>query len=773
MTPGIYAHSVPDRDESDWETLSEHLTKVALRAGTLATVFGGKDVAEAMGALHDVGKLIREFQTYIRGQGVSVDHSTAGAVIARERYGAVLGQIMAFGIAGHHAGLANGRMAGGGISSLKERLEGRFPLPLSPDLDVAPKTVTLTMPVASKSSEPSFTLSFLTRMLFSCLVDADRLETERFYARFDAEAQGKTAARGCPLTVRDLRDRLDTHLLQFKDAEGPVNALRAEVLAAVRAKAEETPGLFSLTVPTGGGKTLASLAFALDHAVRHGLRRVIYVIPFTSIVEQTADVFREALGSDDAVLEHHSGFDFGPPPNKARRKTAESDDEAPDGARKLRLASENWDRPVVVTTSVQFFESLFSNRTSPCRKLHAIAGSVVILDEAQTLPLKYLRPCLETLRELARGYRTSVVLCTATQPAVTVEAGFAGGLDKVRELAPDPQNLYRRLKRVTVERVAEPLDDDTLAERLLDETQVLCIVNNRRHARDLLRKITAKKGARHLSTCLCAAHRRAELASIRRRLFHKQPVRLISTSLVEAGVDFSFPTVYRAMAGLDSIAQAAGRCNRNGDMPELGRVFVFSSPEGENNKPPPELSQFAEVAASVLRTHDDPLALDTLRAYFQRLYWQRGPEELDAALVGDGPDPIRGILKALSLYQRDCEYPFADIAKAFRIIESPLVPVIVPYRPADDPDVVKRLLRDLEHVPAEKTGGIARALQPYLVQIPRSARNALLAAKSAEYIRGDELGDQFVSLVNGDLYHPDVGLDWEDPTFRKIEGGII
>jgi len=773
MTQGIYGHSVPERDESDWELLSEHLKAVALHAAELATVFGGGRVAEAMGALHDVGKLVQGFQDYIRGKGPSVDHSTAGAVAARERYGAVLGQIMAFGIAGHHAGLANGRVAGGGISSLKERLDGKIPLPLSPDLDLAPKTVMLTAPVLSEGFTHDFSLPFLIRMLFSCLVDADRLETERFSARFDTKARDKMDARGCPLTVTDLRDRLDAHLLQFKDAEGPVNALRADVLAAVRAKAEETPGLFSLTVPTGGGKTLASLAFALDHAVKHGLRRVIYVIPFTSIVEQTADVFRKALGSDDAVLEHHSGFDFGPPPDKTRRKTADADDEAPDGARKLRLASENWDRPVVVTTSVQFFESLFASRTSPCRKLHAIAGSVVILDEAQTLPLKHLRPCLETLRELARGYRTSVVLCTATQPAVTVEAGFAGGLDKVRELAPDPQDLYRRLKRVTVERIAEPLDDDTLVERLLAEPQVLCIVNNRRHARDLLRKIINRNSARHLSTCLCAAHRRAELASIREDLRDGQPVRLVSTSLVEAGVDFSFPTVYRAMAGLDSIAQAAGRCNRNGDMPEPGRVFVFSSPEGENRKPPPELSQFAEVAASVLRTHDDPLALDTLRAYFQRLYWQRGPEELDAALVGDGPDPIRGILKALGLYQRDREYPFADIAKAFRIIESPLVPVIVPYRPADDPDAVKRLLRDLEHVPAEKTGGIARALQPYLVQIPRGARKALLDAGSAIRIREGELDEQFIYLVNGDLYDSRIGLDWEDPTFRKIESNMF
>ncbi|MBP2302638.1 CRISPR-associated helicase/endonuclease Cas3 [Azospirillum picis] len=430
---------------------------------------------------------------------------------------------------------------------------------------------------------------------------------------------------------------------------------------------------------------------------------------------------------------------------------------------------------MVVTTAVQFFESLFSNRPSACRKLHAIAGSVVILDEAQTLPLKVLRPCLEALRELARGYRSSVVLCTATQPAVTVEAGFKGGLEAVRELAPNPPDLYRRLKRVTVTPIAEPLSDEALADRLLAEPQALCIVNSRRHARDLHRRIAAAApdGARHLSTSLCARHRRAELAAIRRDIEDRKTVRLVSTSLVEAGVDFSFPAVYRAMAGLDSIAQAAGRCNRNGDLPELGRVFVFDSPEEDGHRPPAELALFARTGAGVLRAHDDPLALDTLRAYFQQLYWLRGDGDLDAATVGEGPDAIPGILTALCRHRSKHDFPFADIAKAFRIIDSPLVPVIVPYRPAGEPDAVPRLLDALRHAPVAKTGGIARALQPYLVQIPRSARAGLLKAKAAECVRGDEFGDQFVALVNDDLYHRDVGLDWDDPTFRRFETSIF
>ncbi|WP_451975981.1 hypothetical protein [Azospirillum endophyticum] len=243
---------------------------------------------------------------------------------------------------------------------------------------------------------------------------------------------------------------------------------------------------------------------------------------------------------------------------------------------------------------------------------------------------------------------------------------------------------------MTVSAIAEPLSDEALADRLLSEPQALCIVNSRRHARDLHQRIAVAEGARHLSTCLCAKHRRAELAAIRQNIKDGKTVRLVSTSLVEAGVDFSFPVVYRAMAGLDSIAQAAGRCNRNGELPELGRVLVFESPEDEDHWPPAELAQFAQTAASVLRAHDDPLALDTLRAYFRQVYWLRGDEDLDAALVGEGQDAIRGILNALRLHRRKHDLPFADIAKAFRIVESPLVPVIVPYRPAGEPDAVPR-----------------------------------------------------------------------------------
>ena len=380
-----FAHSLPDRPEIAWEPLASHLDSVARRAAAFAAVFGWERLAEVAGRLHDIGKCSAAFQDYIGGNDVrGPDHSTAGAQEACRAYPAGLGRMLAYVIAGHHAGLAD-------TDSLDTRLKitqapyGGWQAhtgPLPPETALAPKG-------GKVSPLKGFTQAFMTRMLFSCLVDADFLETERFYAA----AEGQTLVRGNHRGLDQLRVRLQRHMdgLLGGAAATPINALRAEIYRHVLAGAAQAPGVFSLTVPTGGGKTLASLAFALDHAVRHGLRRVIYVIPFTSIIEQTAQVFREALGTDQDILEHHASFDW----ERPGLAQDESD------MAKLRCASENWDAPVVVTTAVQFFESLFAARTSRCRKLHNITGSVIVLDEAQTLPLPLLRPCVAALQELA------------------------------------------------------------------------------------------------------------------------------------------------------------------------------------------------------------------------------------------------------------------------------------------------------------------------------------------------------------------------------------
>ena len=772
-----YAHSLNGRPESEWEPLAEHLNDVGDLAADFATVFlKPPHPARAAGLLHDMGKAVAAFLAYLRGQGSSPDHSTAGAIEAKARYGEPWGQILAFVIAGHHAGLANGVGTGGRLTSLDDRLKKDLAVPVPDGIDL-PDPATLP-PIPETRS--AFSWAMLVRMLFSCLVDADRLATEAFMAK----AQGEPPVnRGNHLPLATLRDRLTAHLddkaASLDRPLSRVNALRARVLDTAVERAAWCPGLFSLTVPTGGGKTLTSLAFALNHAVKHGLRRVITVIPFTSVIEQTADVYRQALGTDEAVLEHHSAFDPdraspGDTDDTEEKRTSDGtrDDEGPTGANKARLAAENWDVPVVVTTAVQFFESLFSNRPGRCRKLHNIAKSVIVLDEAQTLPLKLLRPCLEAVRDLAEHCGCTIVLCTATQPAVRLEDGLPNGLEGVRELAPDPTALYQDLKRVRVTRAPAPLSVEDLAGRLCDDDQVLCIVNKRAHARALYQQMQQREetaeGARMLTTAMCAAHRRVVLAEIKEDLKAGRPVRLAATSLVEAGVDFSFPQVYRAMTGLESIVQAAGRCNREGELESaLGQVVVFEPAEAGHG-PLRELITNAEEAQAIFDQSDiDPLGLDAIKEYFQELYWLRdGHGALDAALV-DQTAGLKGILKVLAATNTNLVFPFEDIARAFRMIEDTQVPVIVRY-PTGGDCRVDEWINGLEY--DDKPGAVgryARKLQPYTVPMPRRARLRLIETSAAVAIRPNDFGDQFVVLANPHLYDEKTGLDWSDPLYVK------
>jgi CRISPR-associated endonuclease/helicase Cas3 len=742
----FYAHSTSRADRADWQSLRDHLLQVGERAALYAAAFGGQELAQVAGQLHDLGKYTEKFQRRLRGEVPKVDHATWGAYVAQQRYKG-LGTLIAYGIAGHHAGLANGSL-GDGRSALSERLsdEGRAKLPPLRELDwqreiQLPKKIGGPRGFKPAPKREMFQIALLARMIFSCLVDADFVDTDNFYRRVEGSEPRKENS-GPSLQV--LRERLDMYLAG-KPKEGGINPLRADILAKVRGKAVEAPGLFSLTVPTGGGKTLASLAFALDHALAHGLRRVIYVIPFTSIVEQNAQVFRDAFGDlgDDAVLEHHSAF-FDDPKS------------APEAIDKRKLAMENWDAPVVVTTAVQFFESLFADRPSRCRKLHNIAGSVVILDEAQTFPLELLRPCVALLDELALNYRTSLVLCTATQPALTKAHGFTDGLDNVRELAPDPPALYRQLRRVTVRHV-DVLDDETLTDQLRQREQVLCIVNNRRHARHLFKSIADESGALHLTTLMYARHRSQVLVEVRRRLQNGEPCRLISTSLIEAGVDVDFPTVLRAEAGLESIAQAAGRCNREGRRsPEASEVLVFQA-GNPDWVPPKELKLFAEAFRSVERAHrDDLLAPEAITAYFKELYWRRGDDRLDAW-------DLLGLLRNAKVES----LPLETLAAKFKLIRTAMRPIVVPYDPCtgSEEPYVTRLLGDLMYAPAS-----ARKLQPYLVQVPQQAYDALWQAHAIQPVAPEKYGEQFVRLVNPRLYDQRFGLHWDNPQFKAAEG---
>ena len=748
-----HAHS-HHGDHSEWHRLRDHLVETGKLAAGFLELSGCGELARTAGLLHDLGKYSREFQARLHG-GPHCDHSTAGAKVAIERYGdgdsrqGSLGKMLAFAIAGHHTGLADGT-TGHNPRALADRL-----LTTVPELDpiwrqeiALPELVH--PPFKPRNRETlGFCAAFAIRMVFSALVDADFLDTEAWCAG----REGRPLRRGRHPPLCELLERLKVHMdaLVSSAADTEVNRLRGEVLIHARGKAAEAPGLFTFTVPTGGGKTLSSLAFALEHAERHGLARVIYVIPYTSIIDQTVHVFREALGARgedavDFVVEHHCAFEE----ERVRER---------DAREKLHLAMENWDAPIIVTTAVQFFESLFANRPSPCRKLHNIANSIVILDEAQTLPLRLLRPCVVALDELVRNWKTSVVLCTATQPALGEADGFFDGLTGHREIAPDPAQLHRRLKRVRIRRQGKVTDAD-LADRLRDSSQALCIVNTRRHAHELFDAIRKENESFHLSTLMCSHHRGEVLETVRRRLSEGAPVRLVATSLIEAGVDVDFPIVWRAEAGLESIVQAAGRCNREGKA-AVGDVFVFEPADAEGRRPPGDVAKLADAARRVMRHHDDPAAPEAVRSYFREVYWFE-----DAGLDREN------ILLDFREHARSLDIPFATVARKFRMIETGMVPIIVPYRGAiGDDETAERLLEQLRH--AEHPGRIARGLQPYTVQVPPRDRLKLLDAGAARFIREDVFGVQFAVLENQDLYRPDIGLTWEDPSFRAVEGLIF
>ena len=761
QTKTYYAHSAQDKlgnllPYEHWQTLQSHSVNVGEMAAEFARVFGAQEIACQTGQLHDLGKYSEPFNRRLHG-GPSVDHATAGAKIAVERWGNVIGKLMAFCIAGHHAGLANGSGEGDNRRTLKQRLALQFGADI-PALDnlwqqeiKLPQNLSAP-PLKADAHHPFFSYAFFTRMLYSCLVDADYLDTEAFYLNLE----NKGVERGGYPDLNALQHNFNQFINAFRRhiAQAPaqteaekrnaaLNRLRSEILDHAVEQAAQPQGLFTLTVPTGGGKTFTSMAFALEHAKQHGMRRVIYVIPFTSIIEQNAAEFRKAFGElgEQAVLEHHSTFNDGKLQNEVTKD-------------KLRLASENWDAPIVVTTAVQFFESLFADRSSRCRKLHNIAGSVIILDEAQMLPLNLLLPIMQAIKELAQNYRCSVVMCTATQPAVQAENGFYRGFENVREIAPKPTALFDKLRRTTVQHIGTQTDADLLA-KLAEHPQMLVIVNNRRHARSLYDQAKHLDGTFHLTTLMCAKHRSQKLDEIRGRLKSGEPCRVIATSLIEAGVDVDFPLVMRAEAGLDSVAQAAGRCNREGKRPsENSFVWIFT-PEKQWKAPPELAAQAAVMSLTTDSFSDDLLSTQAVAAYFAELYQLKG-SELDN----------KKILKMHNDTGQSLDFPFQTIADKFRMIESHMQPLIIPF----DVDA-ENLISSLHH--ADHIGGLLRKLQPYTVQIPEKALAALYKAGRIEPINEKNFGKQFYTLIGLDLYDEVAGLSWEDTEFLKGESLVF
>ncbi|WP_456380563.1 CRISPR-associated helicase Cas3' [Thiolapillus sp.] len=678
----------------DWQVhgLQDHLSAVARLAQNHAAVFGSADWGAVAGRWHDLGKYSVEFQQYIRNASGyepeqahvettsgRVDHSTAGAVHADQRWG-IHGRVLAYLIAGHHAGLPDWeKLESGTGGSLKERLANKALLKKALAGDVPKNLLGAEQPAFNPpGGKAGFAL--WVRMLFSCLVDADFLDTEAF---MDGDRAG---ARGGYPSLEALRECFDTQMaaLTAGAPDTQVNRLRAEILHLCREKASHRPGLFSLTVPTGGGKTLSGMAFALDHAIVHGKRRVIHVIPYTSITEQTAKVFRDIFG--EAVIEHHSNLD-------PDRETARS-----------RLAAENWDAPIVVTTSVQFFESLFAARASRCRKLHNIVDSVVILDEAQLLPPEFLQPILDALNLLVAHYGVTVLLSTATQPMLESRGRRPGekplrGLDDVKEIIPDPNALYAALERVRVhlpESLIQPRNWDDLAGEIAAHASVLAIVNTRRQARELHWRL--HEGTVHLSALMCGRHRSAVINEVKRKLAAGEQVRVVSTQLVEAGVDLDFPVVYRALAGLDSIAQAAGRCNREGRL-ERGEVFIFVPPEA----PPPGLMRrAAHKMVSVLADADgSPLARENFQQFFRMFY--------------DDCDLDKHGIERLLTPSGELACQFRSAARHFRLIDQQGESLLVRYYAGEDDDEIDILLGRLRQDGPSRW--LMRKLQGYSVNV--------------------------------------------------------
>lgn len=745
-----FAHSGKRPDRGDWQRLDDHALCVARLAAEFAAPFGLERGAYLAGLLHDLGKYTQSFQSRLSGDQEAVDHSTAGAahildLASLNSHDAIVTHCAAYGILGHHAGLPDW----GGHSGFDARVE-RFRC--DPQRAVDPIWREELKP-DGRALFPSgfqwgrehrnFQIAFMARMIFSCLVDADFKDTESFYCKIEGLQKNRDWSPLAEL-LPALLARFDDHIATLGGRTTPINALRAEILSHVRSKAPDAPGLFTLTVPTGGGKTLASLGFALDHAKAHGHRRIIYGIPFTSIIDQTAKIFRDILGGDDVVLEHHSAIDEETAPDLRNRTSRD----------KLKLAMEDWAAPVVVTTNVQFFESLFAARTSRARKLHNIARSVIILDEAQTIPRPLLIPCMRALEELARNYGCTILLCTATQPALG-STRLKGGLPlQGRELAPDPVRLSNALRRADIRQAGAMTNADLVAE-ISSQRQALIVVNSRRHAYELYQDAAAAglEGVLHLTTRQCAAHRRAILNDVRGRLKRDgEPCRVIATSLIEAGVDVDFPRVWRAEAGLDQIIQAAGRCNREGlRRRDESIVTVFSTPDYGT---PSEIKGLIGDMERAAQKVPDLMSLAAIEHYFNEAYWRLGADRLDDK-------------KIMGFFSLAPKFDFRKAAAEFRMIESGMVPVIVPFDKAAEETVGKLAIADIP------SGHLARKLQTYVVQVPPKARDVLIENGHVTFAHPELRGDQFAVLRTQGLYRTDVGLLWENAEYLSEEALIL
>lgn len=703
-----YAYLAHLTEDGRTQTILEHLKGTASLCSAFAAAFDAEAQGQLAGMAHDIGKYSAAFQRRLHG-GPKVDHASAGAFecLKAQQLAA------AFAISGHHGGLPDGGgrgdAAGAGTfwGRINRASQGRLE-------DYHAWQSEFSLPHANTPAFAGTRLEgmFFTRMLFSCLVDADYTDTGAFM-------DNSPYLPASSSSMEELWRRLETYVSGWFPPKGALNMQRCVILEqCMSAGAQYGPGLFTLTVPTGGGKTVASLSFALAQAKARRMKRIVYVIPYTSIIEQTAQIFREILG-DENVLEFHSGVQF-----DQQEDDASSPETAP-----LTRSVETWDVPVIVTTAVQFFESLYACQPSKCRKLHNLAQSVLIFDEAQMLPLPYLRPCVWAIAQLVRHYGASAVLCTATQPALDpIFQEFAPEIP-IREICPMAEAHWESFRRVSFQQ-AGTLSWMDLAARLQQQEQVLCVVNTRRAAREVFHQLSGS-GNFHLSTLMYPAHRKRILDEIRRRLRDGLPCRVVSTSLIEAGVDVDFPAVYRELSGLDSILQAAGRCNREGKRPpEDSIVTIF---QGED--PPPRLFETSIGAGKIVLDHcQDVSSRAAIHTYFSTLLDLKGAEAQDAHHI-------------LPLMESEF-FPFRTVAERFHLIESPTTTV---YLPLEEGAGLVELLRSGQY-----SRTLYRRLGQYGVSVYPQHLAALEQAGALEHLE-----DGSVVLRDIGLYTQTTGLTLE------------
>lgn len=699
----LLAHGATD-EHPEGQSIEAHLKGTGELAETFAAEFGAAANGKLCGLAHDIGKYSDEFQLRLRG-GKKVDHATAGAIECFK----IKAAFEAVCVIGHHSGLPNVghkdadttesqtffgrklRAEQGGIPDYRKNWNGHIALPQD----------------YFRPSGRGFATAFYIRMLYSCLVDADYIDTETF--------MNGDAGRGNYEPLSALCDKLTAYISKWNNPTREIDILRQKILNSCIEKASAPRGIFSLTVPTGGGKTVASMAFALNHAAANSMKRIIYAIPYTSIIEQNAKVFRDILGQEN-VVEHHSQVSY---------ELSENADEL---EYRSALATENWDAPVIVTTAVQFFESLYANRSSKCRKLHNIANSVIIFDEAQMIPSNNLRPCVAAIAELVRAYNATAVLCTATQPAIDEMLLEYSKKESVVELCPDVDGMFEKFRRTSFEKEGR-LTTDELVSRLESQQQVLCIVNTRKFAQEVYEALPSE-GRFHLSTLMCPVHRKQKLDEIRERLKSGKTCRVVSTSLIETGVDVDFPRVFREMAGLDSILQAAGRCNREGKRSaESSIVTVFES-ENKVNK---LIAVNRDAAEETVRDWTQPNTTSTIERYFKAYR--------DFLRNDDKSGVITASEKGIS----GCGLPFEWIAKEFKLIDQNTFAVYIPI--GEGKELVSRLRE------GERSRGLYRRAGMYSVSVYQNQFDSLINAGAAE-----PFGDDAAILTDLSLYSDEKGL---------------